>query len=135
MMNVPFRGLELYGATQAEQIKADSTGGLAYPLNSVVKVVYPRRKSKVTPGKEFSALDLYWYENEFRPDPERLYKWSSTHGGKIPKTGCYIKGSKGDIIVLAGKGHEDYQILKDNVHIHFDEREIVKDALKSRKDT
>ena len=38
---------------------------------------------------------------------------------------------KGDIIVLAGKGHEDYQILKDNVHIHFDEREIVKEIMKT----
>ncbi len=38
---------------------------------------------------------------------------------------------KGDIIVLAGKGHEDYQILKDNVHIHFDEREIVKEVMHS----
>lgn len=38
---------------------------------------------------------------------------------------------KGDIIVLAGKGHEDYQILKDNVHIHFDEREIVKEVMNS----
>lgn len=37
----------------------------------------------------------------------------------------------GDIIVLAGKGHEDYQILADNVHIHLDEREIVADALKT----
>jgi UDP-N-acetylmuramoyl-L-alanyl-D-glutamate--2,6-diaminopimelate ligase len=37
----------------------------------------------------------------------------------------------GDIIVLAGKGHEDYQVLKNNVHIHLDEREIVADALKS----
>ncbi len=37
---------------------------------------------------------------------------------------------KDDIIVLAGKGHEDYQILKDNVHIHFDEREVVADGLK-----
>jgi len=37
---------------------------------------------------------------------------------------------KGDVIVLAGKGHEDYQILADNVHIHFDEREIVADGLK-----
>lgn len=36
---------------------------------------------------------------------------------------------KGDIIVLAGKGHEDYQILADNVHIHFDEREIVAQGL------
>lgn len=42
-----------------------------------------------------------------------------------------VKTAKaGDIIVLAGKGHEDYQILKDNVHIHLDEREIVADALK-----
>lgn len=35
---------------------------------------------------------------------------------------------KGDIIVLAGKGHETYQILKDGT-IHLDEREIVKEAL------
>lgn len=37
---------------------------------------------------------------------------------------------KGDIIVLAGKGHEDYQILAGNRHIHFDEREVVADGLK-----
>ena len=37
---------------------------------------------------------------------------------------------KGDVIVLAGKGHEDYQVLADNVHIHFDEREIVAEGLK-----
>lgn len=33
-----------------------------------------------------------------------------------------------DVIVLAGKGHEDYQILKDKT-IHFDEREIVQEIL------
>lgn len=33
---------------------------------------------------------------------------------------------KNDIIILAGKGHETYQILKNNRKIHFDEREIVK---------
>jgi UDP-N-acetylmuramoyl-L-alanyl-D-glutamate--2,6-diaminopimelate ligase len=37
---------------------------------------------------------------------------------------------KDDVIVIAGKGHEDYQILKDDVVIHFDEREIVKDIIK-----
>ncbi|WP_028515862.1 UDP-N-acetylmuramoyl-L-alanyl-D-glutamate--2,6-diaminopimelate ligase [Ruminococcus flavefaciens] len=37
---------------------------------------------------------------------------------------------KGDIIVLAGKGHEDYQILAGMEHIHFDEREIVAEGLK-----
>ena len=37
---------------------------------------------------------------------------------------------EGDVIVLAGKGHEDYQILAGGVKIHFDEREVVADALK-----
>lgn len=35
----------------------------------------------------------------------------------------------GDILVLAGKGHEDYQILEGGVHVHMDEREIVKELL------
>lgn len=35
---------------------------------------------------------------------------------------------KDDIIVLAGKGHETYQILKDKT-IHLDEREIIAEAL------
>jgi UDP-N-acetylmuramoyl-L-alanyl-D-glutamate--2,6-diaminopimelate ligase len=37
----------------------------------------------------------------------------------------------GDVIVLAGKGHEDYQIFENNRHIHFDEREVVAEALKN----
>ncbi len=35
---------------------------------------------------------------------------------------------KDDIIVLAGKGHETYQILKDGT-IHLDEREVIAEAL------
>jgi len=37
-----------------------------------------------------------------------------------------------DIIVLAGKGHETYQILKDKT-IHLDEREVVAQALEELK--
>ena len=37
---------------------------------------------------------------------------------------------KDDVIVLAGKGHEDYQILAGGKKIHFDEREVVAEALK-----
>lgn len=36
---------------------------------------------------------------------------------------------KGDVVVVAGKGHEDYQELK-NIVIHFDEREVIADIIK-----
>lgn len=38
---------------------------------------------------------------------------------------------EGDVIVIAGKGHETYQILKDET-IHFDEREVVYDILEGK---
>lgn len=41
---------------------------------------------------------------------------------------CIENAEDGDIIVLAGKGHEDYQEIKGIKH-HFDEREIVADIL------
>lgn len=37
-----------------------------------------------------------------------------------------------DIIVVAGKGHEDYQILKDRT-IHFDDREVVQAYMAGRQ--
>ena len=40
----------------------------------------------------------------------------------------------GDVILLAGKGHEDYQIVGHEKH-HMDEREIVADYLEKRKNT
>ena len=40
---------------------------------------------------------------------------------------------KGDLILLCGKGHEDYQIIG-HEKIHMDEREIVAELLQERKD-
>lgn len=45
---------------------------------------------------------------------------------------CIEHAQPGDIIVLAGKGHEDYQEIK-GVKYHFDEREVVAEILKSRQ--
>ncbi|HLA47807.1 MAG TPA: hypothetical protein VJ084_01090, partial [Nitrospinota bacterium] len=39
--------------------------------------------------------------------------------------------SKGDIVIIAGKGHEDYQIFRDK-KIHFDDREVAREAIKKR---
>ena len=41
------------------------------------------------------------------------------------------KADEGDVVLIAGKGHETYQIIKDNV-LHFDDREAVRECLKSR---
>ncbi len=44
------------------------------------------------------------------------------------------KACAGDVILLAGKGHEDYQVLGHEKR-HMDEREIVAEYLKKRKKT
>ena len=42
------------------------------------------------------------------------------------------KAGPGDVILLAGKGHEDYQVVGKEKH-HMDEREIVASVLAARK--
>jgi UDP-N-acetylmuramoyl-L-alanyl-D-glutamate--2,6-diaminopimelate ligase len=44
---------------------------------------------------------------------------------------CIDHAEEGDVIVLAGKGHEDYQEIK-GVKYHMDERELIADILAGR---
>ena len=42
------------------------------------------------------------------------------------RTACSI-AQKGDVVLIAGKGHEDYQIIQGIKH-HFDDKEVVKEC-------
>jgi UDP-N-acetylmuramoyl-L-alanyl-D-glutamate--2,6-diaminopimelate ligase len=57
--------------------------------------------------------------------PEQKHKVVSiTDRREAIKTACML-ARPGDIILIAGKGHEDYQEIK-GVKYHFDDREIVR---------
>ena len=45
------------------------------------------------------------------------------------RTACMM-AQKGDVLLIAGKGHEDYQEIKGVKH-HFDDKEIVRDLINS----
>ena len=47
------------------------------------------------------------------------------------RTACMM-AEKGDVILIAGKGHEDYQEIKGVKH-HFDDREIVREIFESEQ--
>jgi UDP-N-acetylmuramoyl-L-alanyl-D-glutamate--2,6-diaminopimelate ligase len=42
------------------------------------------------------------------------------------------EASEGDVVLIAGKGHETYQIIGERT-IHFDDREVALEALQKRE--
>ena len=65
------------------------------------------------------GLDKYDTPYKIIPDRYEAIAWALDHA------------RAGDILLLAGKGHEDYQVLRDET-ICFDEREVVLRLLKER---
>ena len=95
-------------------------------------------------GADLSDLAIVTSDNPRSEDPEEILKDILTawefNGKELPlveidrqkaiETAISL-AEPGDVVVIAGKGHETYQILKDKT-IHFDDREIARDALEAK---
>ncbi len=94
---------------------------------------------------EMSDFVFITSDNPRDEDPESIAKDVEAGAKQINKTNYKViierrqaieeavkKAEKGDIVLIAGKGHENYQIIGQN-KIHFDDREVALDVLKNLK--
>lgn len=100
-----------------------------------------KRPKMAAAAAKYADLLIVTSDNPRDEDPEEIIAEILTglEGTNVPyevvvdRKAAILKGmqlaKKGDVLVLAGKGHEDYQILAGDKHIHMDEREIVKECL------
>jgi len=93
---------------------------------------------------EYSDYVIVTSDNPRTEDPERIlmdieaglrekrysaYELTADRAAAIAR--AVSMASPGDVVVIAGKGHETYQITK-NGTIHFDDREVARDAIRER---
>ena len=78
--------------------------------------IWKKALDNITPQVEVKSRRIggatFQVPTEIRPDRKEAIRYAIDNG------------KRGDIIVLAGKGHEDYQVIG-HEKIHMDEREIV----------
>ncbi|MGN0585179.1 MAG: UDP-N-acetylmuramoyl-L-alanyl-D-glutamate--2,6-diaminopimelate ligase [Ruminococcus sp.] len=100
-----------------------------------------KRPKMAAAAAKYADLLIVTSDNPRDEDPEAIIREILTglEGTDVPyevvvdRKEAILRGmqlaQKDDVLVLAGKGHEDYQILAGGKHIHMDEREIVKECL------
>lgn len=93
-------------------------------------------------GSELADIAIITSDNPRNEDPSLIIKdilegvqMSSKIEAILDRHEAIERGimlaQKGDVVVIAGKGHEDYQIFADET-IHFDDREVARDVLARR---
>ena len=65
------------------------------------------------------------------PDDRRATTLTITHRRQAIKTACQL-AQAGDVVVVAGKGHEDYQEIQGVKH-HFDDCEVIAEIFDTEK--
>jgi len=91
-----------------------------------------------------SDVAIYTSDNPRTEDPERIL--DDMEAGVVRSTNPYVRitdrktaiahaidmAADGDVVLIAGKGHEDYQIVG-NLKMHFDDREVAYEAISARQ--
>jgi len=93
-------------------------------------------------GTELADLSIITSDNPREEDPMAILKeiisgTDKTNYIAIENRSEAIKlalsmAEEGDVIVLAGKGHENYQITPEG-YVHFDEREVIDEVLANKR--
>lgn len=89
----------------------------------------------------FSSDPIFTSDNPRSEDPKQIlldmedgvqgYQYKTIIDRKEAIHYAVKAASAGDVILIAGKGHETYQLIG-NQMIHFDDREVAKEAIKGR---
>ena len=104
-MNLPFRGAELGTVTKAECKLAIEPTDVAYPIRSTVEVTYAPRMSRVRKGHRLPETKVIWYDGDQQP-PADLMPLVVALYTKVPRTGCFLIGTKGVMCSTNDYGQE-----------------------------
>ncbi|MBU0709902.1 MAG: UDP-N-acetylmuramoyl-L-alanyl-D-glutamate--2,6-diaminopimelate ligase [Candidatus Omnitrophica bacterium] len=104
---------------ERDKRKRPRMGQVASELSDLLIITNDNPRSE-NPQQIISDIKKGIKQAEFSVIPQRLEA--------IKKS--LLLARAGDVVLIAGKGHEDYQIINDQ-RIHFDDREVARECLKS----
>ena len=106
---------------ERDRQKRPLMGGIVSELSDYALVTNDNPRSE-SPASIISAIEEGMKSDNYRVVPDR----------KEAIAAALKMAAAGDIVLVAGKGHEDYQIIGAE-KLHFDDREVVRECLRSQR--
>ena len=103
-LNLPFRALGLTEPVAAETLDCTERHAETYPKATKMRLDFPAR------GKELPAVALYWYDGNWKPEPELMPAAVATLG-QVPNAGCLLLGDQGLLLTADDFGGNNYLAL------------------------
>jgi UDP-N-acetylmuramoyl-L-alanyl-D-glutamate--2,6-diaminopimelate ligase len=121
-----------------DRTKRPKMGAAALAGSDLVIVTSDNPRSE-DPGSIIAEIEQGMIKGEKTAFPGALVSSGKTPYSVIPDrrdaiTSAIAAAKPGDIVVLAGKGHEDYQIIGSS-RVHFDDREVAREEIRKRQNT